>query len=73
MHQKPYLRSHDKKTKNLLAILCFPETTKEMNKKHNSAKTNYKSPQKRFFSKYWEIRNSTRKHEGNTNDFKRAH
>lgn len=38
-----------KKTKNLLAILCFPETTKEMNKKHNSAKTNNKSPQKRFF------------------------
>lgn len=62
-----------KKTKNLLAILCFPETTKEMNKKHNSAKTNYKSPQKRFFSKCWEIRNSTRRHEGNTNDFKRAH
>lgn len=62
-----------KKNKNLLAILCFPETTKEMNKKHNSAKTNYKSPQKRFFSKCWEIRNSTRRHEGNTNDFKRAH
>lgn len=62
-----------KKPKNLLAILCFPETTKEMNKKHNSAKTNYKSPQKRFFSKCWEIRNSTRRHEGNTNDFKRAH
>lgn len=49
MHQKPYLRSHNKKNKNLLAILCFPETTKEMNKKHNSAKTNYKSPQTRFF------------------------
>lgn len=50
MHQKPYLRSHNlKKTKNLLAILCFQETTKEMNKKYNSAKTNYKSPQKRFF------------------------
>lgn len=62
-----------KKTKNLLAILCFPETTKEMNKKHNSAKTNNKSPQKGFFSKCWEIRNSTRRHEGNTNDFKRAH
>lgn len=62
-----------KKPQNLLAILCFPETTKEMNKKHNSAKTNYKSPQKRFFSKCWEIRNSTRRHEGNTNDFKRAH
>lgn len=62
-----------KNNKNLLAILCFPETTKEMNKKHNSAKTNYKSPQKRFFSKCWEIRNSTRRHEGNTNDFKRAH
>lgn len=62
-----------KKNKNVLAILCFPETTKEMNKKHNSAKTNYKSPQKRFFSKCWEIRNSTRRHEGNTNDFKRAH
>lgn len=32
-----------------------------------------KKKEKCFFSKCWEIRNSTRRHEGNTNDFKRAH
>lgn len=43
MYQKLYLCFYNKKIKNLLVIFCFLEIIKEMNKKYNLVKINYKS------------------------------